>query len=311
MAPTRVGMGDVVGAGSRAVGRYTGTLLSVFVVQSIVALACLLAISTVLAKAFSHLPIWDEAVDGDLIALIYCVAHGKEALLASGGIVLWSVLLWQVISWFLVGGIYGVLAQRPEGRGDTARCFGASGSTTYLAYARLALCSIPGWILVLFVFFKCTDLVAKQIQYALTMPQLLGALAFAILPALFILHVLWTIADYARVELTLRHESHEPSVLMTYLRTVAYVVRRPITLVHAGLGWLLFAMVSIGYAYLAHGRPMYGAEGAVTLFVIRQGVALARTAVRFGVLGGQIELGKTRALPPRRVEVKVESKKAG
>jgi len=56
---------------------------------------------------------------------------------------------------------------------------------------------------------------------------------------------------------------------------------------------------------------MYGAEGAVTLFVIRQGVSLARSAIRFGVLGGQIELGKSRTLPPRRVvEVKAESKKA-
>ena len=29
---------------------------------------------------------------------------------------------------------------------------GASGASTYLAYARLALCSVPGWIVVLFVF---------------------------------------------------------------------------------------------------------------------------------------------------------------
>ena len=43
---------------------------------------------------------------------------------------------------------------------------------------------------------------------------------------------------------------------------------------------------------------MYGAEGAVTLFVIRQGVALARTAIRVGVIAGQVELGKARPLPP-------------
>jgi hypothetical protein len=54
--------------------------------------------------------------------------------------------------------------------------------------------------------------------------------------------------------------------------------------------------------YLAYGHPMYGAEGAVTLFVIRQGVALARMAIRVGVLAGQVEIGRGRPLPPRRVE---------
>ena len=53
---------------------------------------------------------------------------------------------------------------------------------------------------------------------------------------------------------------------------------------------------------------MYGAEGAVTLFVVRQGVALLRMAIRVGVLAGQVELGRTRPLPARRVEVKVDPK---
>ena len=42
-----------------------------------------------------------------------------------------ALLVWQLVSWFLVGGLLGVLANRPEGRGGTARCFGASGTTTY------------------------------------------------------------------------------------------------------------------------------------------------------------------------------------
>jgi hypothetical protein len=51
---------------------------------------------------------------------------------------------------------------------------------------------------------------------------------------------------------------------------------------------------------------MYGAEGAITLLVIRQGVSLARVAVRFGVMAGQVELGRTRPLPPRRLDAKVD-----
>lgn len=307
---TRLGLRDLFAAMPRALGRYTGVLLATFVVQTLVALACMGAVAAVLSNTFAKLPMWDEAIDGDLVALLYCLRHGKSALFASGGIVLASVLLWQFASWFVTGGIYGVFANRPEGRGDTARCFGASGASTFLAYVRLSLCALPGLVIVLFVLGLCTGLVAERLEYALTIPQLLGSLAIALLPALLLLHVLWTITDYARVELTLRGESHDPSVVMTYVRTVAYVLKHPTTLAHAGIGWIAFLLVTIGYMYLSQGHPMYGAEGAVTLFVIRQGVALARTAIRVGVMAGQIELGKTRALPPRHIEAKSDAKKS-
>jgi hypothetical protein len=304
----RLGLGDLIGAGPRAVSRYTGTLFAVFVVQTLTAAGCMIAVALVLAQAFSHLPMFDEAVDGDLVALIYCMRHGKPSLVATGGIVFGAVVLWQLASWFLAGGLYGVLAQRPEGRGDTARCFGASGATTYLAYARLALCALPGWVLVLFAFGAGTSLVSSRIANALTVPELLGPLVVATVPALLLIHLLWTVSDYARAELTLRHDTHDPGVVATYLRTIAYVIRRPVTLVHGALGWLVFVLVTAAYAYLAQGHPMYGAEGAVTLFVARQGVSLLRMATRVGILAGQIELGRTRPLPPRRIEVKLDPK---
>lgn len=307
---TRLRLGGLFGAAPRAIGRYTGTLLAVFVVQSVLAIVCMGAVAIVLARTFGKLPMWDDAVDGDLVALVYCLRHGKDAILASLGIVIGTVLLWQFASWFISGGIYGVLSNRPEGRGDTARCFGAAGASTFLPYVRLSLCAVPGLLVVVVVFLWCRNLMIDRILTALTLPQLATALAIMILPALFLLHVLWTVADYARVEITLRGESHRPSALMTYLRTLAFVMKRPITLAHGALGWIAFIAITVGYMYLAHGHPMYGAEGAVTLFVIRQGVALARTAIRFGVMAGQIELGKTRALPPRRVESTVDAKKS-
>jgi hypothetical protein len=304
----RLGLGDLIGAGPRAVSRYTGTLLAVFVAQSLVAAACMISVAVALAQAFSHLPMFDEAVDGDLVALVYCVRYGRPSLVATGGLVFGAVLLWQLASWFLVGGLNGVLARRPEGRGETARCFGASGITTYLAYARLALCSLPGWVIVLFVFGTGTSLVATRIVHALSVADLIVPIAVAVVPAAILLHVLWTVTDYTRAELTLRHDTHEPGVIATYLRTVAYVLRRPVTLVHGALGWLVFALVTAAYAYLAQGHAMYGAGGAVTLFVARQGIALLRMATRVGILAGQIELGRTRPLPPRRVEAKVDPK---
>ena len=305
----RLGLRDLVGAGPRAVSRYTGTLLAVFVVQSLVAAACMIGVALVLAEAFAHLPMFDEAVDGDLVALVGCLRFGKPSFFAIGGIVFAAVVLWQLAVWFLVGGLNGVLAQRPEGRGDTARCFGASGATTYLTYARLAVCTLPGLALVVFVWASGIGLVANRLIYALTVPQLLGPLLLASLPALLLLHYFWTVTDYARAELTLRHDTHDPGVIATYLRTAAYVLRRPVTLVHGAVGWIVFALVTLAYAYLAQGHPMYGTEGAVTLFVARSGVSLLRMATRFGILAGQIELGRTRPLPPRRVEVNVTAEK--
>jgi hypothetical protein len=300
----RLGLGELLGAGTRAVSRYTGTVLAVFVVQSIVATACMLAVALVLAQTFSHLPMFDEAVDGSLVALVWCVRYGRPSFVAIGSILFGAVLFWELASWFLVGGLCGVLARRPEGRADTARCFGAGGAATYLKYARLALCSLPGYVLVLFAFGTGMSLAAPRIEYALTLPQLFGPLVLAALPALLLLHLVWTVSDYARVELSLRHETHDPGVLRAYLGAVGYVLRRPLTLLHAGLGWILFLLVTAAYAYLAQGHPMYGAEGAITLFFVRQGVALLRMAIKVGILAGQVELGRTRPPPPRHVEAK-------
>lgn len=304
----RLYLGDLVRAGGRAVSRYTGTLFAVFVVQSLVAAACMLGVAMVLTQAFSHLPMFDEAVDGDLIALISSLRYGESSVLAIVGLVFGVLFVWELVTWFLAGGIYGVLAQRPETRGETARVFGASGAATYLAYARLALLSLIGWGISLSVFFVCFGkAVAPRLEHALSIGELVGPLAIAFIPAGLLLHFFWTVTDYARAELSLRHESHGPGVLATYVRTLAWVARRPLTLVHGAIGWLLFLLVTIAYAFIAQGHPMYGAEGAITLFVARQGVALLRMAIRMGVMGGQLELARTRPLPPRRAEPTVET----
>lgn len=302
MTVRRPGLLDAIVEAPRAVSRYLGTLLGVFVAQTLVALAVTVAVALVLAQVFAHLPLFDDAVDGDLVALITCIRWARSSMLAVFGIAFGGIVVWQLATWFLVGGLNGVLAQRPEGRRDTARCFGASGASTYLAYARLAVCAIPGWLLVMFVWATCAGAVAARLQYALTMWDLVSSLLVMFGPALVLAHVLWTVADYARIELTLRADTHGPRALPAYLRAVAFVVRRPLALAHGGLGWLAWLLVTIGYLYLSQGHPMYGAEGAITLFVIRQGVSLARTAIRFGVLAGQVEISRARPVPPRRVE---------
>lgn len=294
------GLGDLLAAGLRALSRYTGTLFAVFVVQSLVAAACILGVTMILAQTFAQLPMFDEAVDGDLVAWIWVVRHAPVTFLAAGGVVFATLLLWQVVTWFLAGGLYGVLAQRPETRGETARCFGASGTATYLAYVRLAIVSLPGYLLVLSVFGVTLRAAATRLEYALTLGDLAAALAIVVIPTAVVAHFFGTVTDYARVQLTLRHETHAPGALVTYLHTIGYVLKRPLTLVHGAVGWILAIGVTLAYLGLAHGHPMYGAEGAVTLFFVRQGVALVRMAIRVVIMAGQVELGRTRPLPPSR-----------
>ncbi|MGE0871832.1 MAG: hypothetical protein AB7P03_24965 [Kofleriaceae bacterium] len=297
-SPPRPRLRELLVLGSRTVWRYLGTLFSVFLVQGAIAALCMVGVWVVLANAFSHLPLFDEAVDGDLVALIWCLQYGRPSMLAVGAIVFAILVVWQAASWFLAGGLYGVIAAGPEGRNDTARCFGASGANTYLAYARLALCALPGWAVVVFVFGIALDAALPGIENALTIGELIGPVALAVLPALVLVHVLWTVSDYARVELTLRYDSHRPSAIVTYVRTIGFVLRRPITLLHGGVGWVLFALVTTAYAYLAHGHAMYGTGGAITLFLVRQGVSLLRMAIRMAIMAGQVRIGEQRPLPP-------------
>ncbi len=301
------GLGDLLAAGLRALSRYTGTLFAVFLVQSIVAGACIVGVAIVLAETFARLPIFDEAVDGSLVALLWVFRHGHTSFLAIAGVVIAALALWQLATWFLAGGIYGVLSQRPESRGDTARCFGASGAATYLAYFRLALVALPGYVLVLATFTITLSIAVPRLELALSTFDLLSALSIIAIPTGLLLHFFWTVTDYARVELTLRHETHHIGALATYFRSLLYVLKRPLTLAHGAVGWLLWLLVTVAYAYLAHGNPMYGATGAITLFLVRQGVSLLRMAIRVAILAGQVELGRTRPLPAVRIPVEGEA----
>lgn len=294
----RVTLGVMIGAGIAAIRRYTGVLLAVFIAQSIVAVAALLAMAVVLTSAFSHQPLWDDAVDGDFVALVACLRFASSNVLACVGIAFGAALLWALASWFVIGGMYGVFAHRPEGRDETARCFGASGAATYLAYARLAVWSLPFWSSVGLVFAGCLHAAMPRIEHALTVADLAVALAIAVLPALSLGHVLTTVADYTRADISLRYDTDRRSVLATYASSFVFVARHPLTLLHSGVGWIGVGIVTASYSYLAADHPMFGSDGAVALFVIRQGVALARMAMRFGLLAGQLELATARLQPP-------------
>lgn len=284
-------------AGREALVRYTGTLLALFVTQLVLAMTAVFAMARVFAAAFAHLPYFDRLVDGDLAALVYFLRNHREVLAAAGWLGLGAVLFWIVLSWFLLAGAISVLAERPEGRAATARTFGASGASSFLPLVRLSILSAPAYLVVAMVLGLGLDAVALRLEYALTVPQLVGWTALGVGPALLLLHVLWTIVDYARVELVLRRDTHDLTVISAYARAIGFVLRRPITLLHSGLGWLLIAAFTIAYVVAAHGHPMGGTGGAITLLIVRQGLVLVRMSVHFAILGGQVALTRQRPAP--------------
>lgn len=298
-ANTKSRLGELVAAGWRGCARYTGTLFSVFVAQSLVGLICLVMLAQVLASVFSHRPLFDEGVRGDLIALVWATRHGASALIASVWLVIGVALMWSITSWFLVGGINAVLVKNPQGRAATAQQFGAGGSTTFLAYGLITFLSVPLLVLVLFVFGMTAGIAVPRMQYALTVPQLIAPLALALLPALILLAITWTIVDYARLDLTRHRNSHGLGPFAAYIRAVRFVMTHPLTIGHTLLGWLVWLGIGIGYSYIAYGHPMLGADGAMTLYIIRLGVQLLRMAVKFAVIAGQVHLSQQCAEPSR------------
>jgi hypothetical protein len=296
----QLGLGDLVRAGGRAVSRYTGTVLALFIAQSLVAGVAIVTVAQIFASELAQRPMFDDAVDGDLVSLVHILRDMPHIVWAAGWTMFGVVLVWMIASWFLVGGTLAVLADRPEGRAATARTFGAGGANTFLSFVALQVLSLVAYLPALFVLgFGLAWGLAKA-EYALTIGDLVSSVGLGVLPGLLALAVAGTVVDYARVELAVRKSSHELGAIAAFIRAIGFVITNPITIVHSLLGWILTIAVGLAYVWLSHGRSLLGGSGALTILIVRQGLALVRMAIKVGVLGGQVELGQTRPPPPRR-----------
>lgn len=299
---TMPGLAVMVRGGVRAVSQYTGMVLALFVVHILVAWGTGIVIMNILATAFADKPLFDEAVDGDVVALAEIAGNARGVIDAITWVAIGAVVSWAIVSWFLAGGILSVFTDRPRGRADTARCFGAGGATYFLVFARLALISVIYHLPVLFVLGVGVGHVQDKVEYALTMGEVARALIIGLTPALLAHVVVSTIIDYARAELVLRRPAHESlGAVRAAIRATGYVFRRPVALGHVLLYWVAFAAISLGFAWVAHDHAMLGFYGAAALFALRQGVVLLRFAARVAVMAGQVELTSTRPPPPREV----------
>ncbi|MBZ0232930.1 MAG: hypothetical protein K8M05_11425 [Deltaproteobacteria bacterium] len=298
------GLGALIRGGVRAVSQYTGMLLALFVVHVLVAWGAGVIIAQILAEAFAHRPLFDDAVDGDLIALVEVLASADAVIFSVRWVAIGAVIAWAMIGWFLAGGVLAVFTERPRGRTETARCFGAGGANHFLVFARLALVTTLYHLPVFFLFFLGLDHIAAKLEHALTTRELVVPLLVGLLPAAIAHVIVSTVIDYARAEIALRRPTHESlGATRAALRATGYVFRRPVALLHVGVYWLFFFGVTLAFMWLAHGRAMLGFGGAMALLALRQGIALLRLGARVAVIAGQVELTATRPPPPREVPV--------
>lgn len=300
---TLPGLAVMVRGGLRAVSQYTGMVLALFVVHLMVAWGAGIVIVQILSGAFADKPMLDEAVDGDLVALAEIVQSSGAVIEAVGWVAVGAVIAWMIVSWFLAGGVLGVLTERPRGRADTARTFGANGAAYFLVFARLALISFIYHLPVYIVLGFGMGYADARIEHALTMGEVARALLVGLLPAALLHVIVSTIIDYARAELVLRRPTHESlGAVRATIRATGYVFRRPVALAHVLLYWLVFIAISAGFAWVALDHAMLGTWGAFALFALRQGVVLLRLAARVVVIAGQVELTATRPPPPREIK---------
>ena len=290
-------------AGARDLSDYTGMVLGLFLVQVIVAWGAWVVIAGVLISAFAGRPMFDDAVDGDLMSWLELLRQHRAVFEAVGAIAIGAAVAWVTISWFLVGGVLAVLTERPRGRRETARCFGAGGASTFLVFARLGL-----WSLVLDVLPSVVllgfglDYFWQRLEYALTVRELIVPLIIAFGPAAIHHAFVSTAVDLARAELTLRRPTHERlGATRALVRAFGFVLRRPVALGHVLLYWTAWLALTLLFVWMAQGRSMLGTGGAMALLALRLGLALCRFAIKIGVVAGQVELTATRPPPPRAV----------
>jgi hypothetical protein len=296
-------LGGMVRAGARDLSEYTGMVLALFLVQVVVTWGAWLVVAQILIAAFAHRPIFDDAVDGDLVAWLEVLRDHGAVFQAIGMLGVGAVVAWVTISWFLTGGALAVLTERPRGRRETARCFGAGGASTFLVYLRLGLWSFVLDLLpTLMILGFGLDYLREKLEYALTVRELIGPLIVALAPAALYHTFVSTAVDLARAELTLRRPTHERlGATRALFRAFGFVLRRPVAIAHVLLYWAAFVALTLAFVWMAHGRAMLGTSGAMALLALRLGVALCRFALKIGVLAGQVELTATRPPPPRAV----------
>lgn len=270
----------------------------------------------------------EQAAAGDLAALVFLLRDQPQVIVAIVWILAGAVALYAALSWYLAGGLNAVLLLRPGNRRDSARVFGAGGALTFPAYLRLALLSLIPHAVIALAAGTGLYLVKARLGQAMTVVDMLAALAPALVPCLLLWWVHATAVRYARIALSLRalstgsqmlrapagvrsgirlggpldslidSQARRLSAVRCLLAAYGLVLSGWAPLLHMLLYALWFVLVSA--ALLGITWPPVAAAGAVgaagaaggtsvlLLVALRQTAALLRSAGAFVLAGGQV-----------------------
>jgi hypothetical protein len=263
-----------------------GVLITLYGIQLALSSAAAFAIARILTAAFARYPVFDDAVNGDVLALIAVVREEPGAFVASTWVVLMVVAIYAVLSLFLTGGLIALLVARDpsESRREVAWRFGAGGAATLFPYTRLALMGLLLYAAGVILVWIGAAPVLDSLETATSLtPLLYRALARAT-PGLLVLLITRTVLDYARIELSRRDKLAAWRALG---RGFALVFRHPWPIAH------MLAYVIVFGAITAVAWDLAGAVGVLALFGIRQLAAAGRFVARVVTLSGQVAIART------------------
>jgi hypothetical protein len=289
-------LGQLITGGARAVTRYKGLFITLYLVQLVIAGLVAWTASKVLATVFAHSPVFDQAVAGDLASLIFVITDQLYVFASILFLALGAVLGYAILSWYLIGGLNAVLLTAPDKRGEVARCFGAGGARTFYAYVRLFLLSLVPYGIIASLFLFGLSSAADDLAYGLTFGDVAAAVLPKLSPALFLLLIHLTVLDYARIELSRTIGLASRHAFFRAYKTVLTDWR---PLAHVLTYIAFFALVSTIYIYATQGHAMAGALGAIALFVIRQLFLVVRYLGKMTCASGQIVYANQRASDDR------------
>ena len=300
-----VSLGKMIGRGARVLRRYPGLVGTLYAAQLAVALGAGWVMTRILAAAFAGQPLFDAAVDDDAVALVTIVAERGIVFQSVMWVGIGAIGSYAVLSWFVTGGLIATLLERPRGRRDTARCFGAGGAATFFAYARLTLLSLVPYTIALVAFGLGLERASDGLRYALTIGDVIRALFPNLAPAAILLWIAFCAVDYARIDLSRYPKQSSTRALLRAYKKL-FTVRWP--LVHVLMYYLAFIAISLVFLAATVDRPTLGPGGAVLLFAARQLTSMVRFAAKIVLVGGQVELAATFGAPTPRVKKPKEPK---
>ncbi len=276
------------GAGGRVVVRHPWLIAGLYTVQLVLSAVVGGVIASALVGILAHTPVFDAAVDGDLVALMQVVREHGKLFAALAWMMVATALLYGVVTWYLTGGLIAVFAgERPASRAESLRRFGAGGAITFLPYARLWLLSLIPYALILAALILGLHSWRDDLFEQIAIGDVVSGAIFGALPALLLWIPVRAALDYARIEL-----SNDPGLASwrAALRGFKLVFTRPIALLHM----LVYLAVSLAivtvYVTLTWNEPMYGVAGAISIFLIRQLVQSTRYLLHIMLIAGQIRL---------------------